>query len=205
MDFGTIITILIILGSFIYSTIQNYKEQDKQRPGQNRPAEEEEVPDKSPFEDLFPEPTQEKEPDPFDQRAPKPANEEPVPKEPEPTPYPKADDEYRDPFQENKTQTSQPKGSSYDASESYERPEESPFQRKQREAYKRTHQHAYKRSKKQAYQQAKQKASPGKKRRDIQKNLKQFDPVSAVIYSDILNRPKYLDDNVPPPYNRDEF
>ncbi len=211
MDFGTIITILIIIGSFIYSTVQNYKEQDKQRPGKGKPAEENEEPS-SPFDDLFPDPKEfedvESEQKPTkteDKPAPhEPQKPEPTPFE-EPNPFTSQSEDFTPPGGERDMDNQQNTPDGYRSEESYDRPKQEAFQRSDKQSYQRTKKKAYQRKRRNAYSRqglAKQRREETKK---IQHHVKEFDPVAAVIFSDILNRPKYLDEDVPPIYDRSRF
>lgn len=211
MDFGTIITILIIIGSFIYSTVQNYKEQEKQRPGKQKPAERDDKPS-SPFEDIFPEPKESKKEAPKGQ--PTETEDKPMPHEsqkPEPTPFEEPDpftsqsDDFTPPGGEREG-GQKPRGSdAYQTKETYDRPSQEAFKRKEKQSYKRPKKQAYQKQKSKAYSNQGLEKQRQHETKKIQRHVKQFDPVAAVMYSDILNRPKYLDEDVPPIYDRSHF
>ncbi len=212
MDFGTIITLLIILGSFIYSIAQNTKEHKKQRPGKGEPFEEESDQEPaSPFEDMFPEPHQEQEspePEPFE------TQEKPQPREsqqPEPNPFESSepfkqhDSDYQDPFSERSEEAPRPGEGAYGSESAFERPKEESYQKKKRQGYKRPQKAAYERKKKLAYQKSRHKKSKAQYSEKINQRIKKFDPIMAVIHSDVLNRPKYLDEDIPPPYDMKRY
>jgi hypothetical protein len=192
MDIGTLITILILVGSFIYSAVQNAKSFREQQPGQSgeRDTAEQEMPwETDPFEE-----EERKQDLPESRKAPNTTTEDWPSQEPEPVkptgsegPYPR-ELLQRETSQTTTTEKSEHKPYSRSEKQAYGRQEATPYERDSKQAYQRKQKRAYRRKKGAIKQRRKaQKALR-------QKQLRSFDPVEAVMYSEILNRPKYLED-----------
>lgn len=200
MDIGTIITILIIIGSFIIPAIQNFRAYQEQQPGKNEPSEDHE-PD-FPFPD-----------DPFEQggETTKPAEHSPRPeaaetqhkqqKPAESSPSAPYEPEGPLPRQLLDRETAQTTEQAPNKGQPYQRPAQQSYSRKESTPYKKQTSTSYQRKQKQAY---KRKKAAKKQKLKAQQHLrreqlKHFDPVQAVLYSEVINRPKYLDDPTQPP------
>lgn len=194
MDIATIITILILVGSFVYSAVQNAKAYREQQPGKEEPNDP-------------PEPDFERYSDPFDEEPQQPTSTtiedtttESQPgdgfsrKDPEPlSPY-EAEGPYpRELLQRETTRTTKTANT---GEEAYSRPQEQAYGREEATPYQRPSSEAYQRQQKQAYRNHKKarKQSLKMQRRLRRQQLKALDPVQAVIHTEILNRPKYLED-----------
>lgn len=189
MDFGTIITILILVGSFIYSIVQNARAYREQRPGQDRTDDDSGFPfPDDPFSETRRQPAEpaEEERDPSAPEAPGEAGEQQPPYDPG-GPYPR---ELLDRETSRTTEQEKREAQPYqrEAGEGYSRSREAPYQKQSGTSYQRKRSQAYKRRK------AAKKGKAKLQQRLRRKQLKQFDPVQAVIYSEVVNRPKYLDD-----------
>ncbi len=193
MDIGTLITILILVGSFIYSAVQNAKSFREQQPGQpgERDTPEQEIPWET---DPFEEEAERKRDLPETQNAPDTPQEDQPKQEPAPMkptgsegPYPR-ELLQRETSQTTAAETSEHKPYSRSEKPAYGRQEATPYERASNQAYQRKQKKAYRRKKAAVKQRKKaQKALR-------QRQLRSFDPVEAVMYSEILNRPKYLED-----------
>lgn len=196
MDIGTIITILILVGSFIYSAFQNAKAYREQRPGEeerspNQPSEWEE-PDPFAADPFQPESTTKT--DTAEGSTDQDGRKENFPGQ-EPVDLPETGGPYPRELLDRETGrttegTSPSEGQPYQRSEtnSYERQSATPYKRASKQAYQRRQKRAYRRRKAARKQRAKM------QRRVRQQQLKELDPVQAVMYSEIINRPKYLED-----------
>lgn len=189
MDFGTIITILILIGSFVYSVVQNARAYKEQRPGQDRTDDDTGFP--------FPD-------DPFSETRRQPA--EPAEEERD-TPVPESTEEageQKPPYDPGGPYPRELLDREASRTTEQENREAQPYQRKNRQGYSRSREAPYQKQAGTSYQRKRAQAynrrrAAKKKKAKFQQRLrkdqlKQFDPVQAVIYSEVLNRPRYLDD-----------
>ncbi len=196
MDLGVFIILLTILFNIVYFFNKSNNTEERENADQEEGLE-------NPFDDLFGD---------FNQSGPPPGQkEDPAPHEaqqPTPTNY---QEDLRESFQTNSASKTQKRAqnssdghhqSAYHDQQAYGRPGSQPYDRPTSQTYERKQKTAYSDQHKDAYRRpAKQK----RKRSNIKEQLKGFDPTMAVIYSDILKRPKYLEDRPPGPFDRDEF
>jgi hypothetical protein len=193
MDIGTLITILIFVGGFIYSALQNAKSFREQQPGQS--GEPDTAEQDLPWEtDPFEEEAQRKRDLPETQTSSEIPETDYQQQEPEPVkpqgsegPYPR-ELLQRETTRSTNTETSEHKPYSRSEEQAYGRQEATPYERASKQAYQRKQKQAYRRKK--AAMKQRKKAQKALRK----KQLRSFDPVEAVMYSEILNRPKYLED-----------
>lgn len=197
MDLGVFIILLTILFNLVYFFNKSQNKDETE----NADREEEGL--ENPFDEMFgnlnqsgPLPKQKEEAAPHEAQQPTPTNYE---------------DDLREAFQAKSTSNTEGRAQNtaggqhqkaYHDQQAYGRPGGQPYDRPASQAYERKQKKAYSDQHKNAYRR------PGKqkrKRSNIQQHLKGFDPMMAVIYSDILNRPKYLEDQPPGPFDRDAF
>lgn len=174
----TLITILILVAYAVYTIYQNYTQQDENRPTIEDPFEPEQAPKKDKKAEWE---GPSKEDDQF------PETVEPFPEEHPSSPEPEIRPEE---YQED-TETSDPQSREYAP---YQRPGHQPYHESDHSGgYERKNRNSYKRQNQQAYKggygkQPRKKAYPKK---PLRKRLKHFDPVQAVVFSEVLNKPKF--------------